>query len=483
MKRKIAMLLCIFLTLTLCSCAAEQPEAPAETENTIVEISRGDIGEDTNKLAASAVAYTDSFQSADGSVNVEINLEDVELLEANFGPVRVRPRAITGEEAEHIARVLFGDAEMLDYLFCRDYTKAELEEQRVLWQELLEGDGLIELYGDDEAGQHMAKNTAETIEAFLESKTIEKAPERIERTACDFSFKKADEEESYEIRAITEKDGIPYYFGAVNNTEGGIGVYHVSAYLSTEYNTPNNMGVHMLLDSLLSEEEPTYQQLEAAREKAEKLIEELDIGQWQIDRCSSRTAFSLGSRELKTITVTAVPLYNNIPILRQPQLGNLKSGEEDAQSCYYQDLSFEFAPDGTLISFDYFTPMELVDDSGSDTHTLSFAELMGSIKTFTSQTTAAQYPRPEGTGGTLEADVVISSIQLGFTRESIEGSEDYMLVPSVTVYGNYKTTYEKDGQTDSFDYRAEKGQDVLLMTFDAANGASFVPGNNGLLLG
>ena len=61
MKRKIAMLLSIFLILTLCSCAAEEPDAPAETENTIVEISRGDSGEDTNKLAASAVAYTDSF--------------------------------------------------------------------------------------------------------------------------------------------------------------------------------------------------------------------------------------------------------------------------------------------------------------------------------------------------------------------------------------------------------------------------------------
>ena len=181
--------------------------------------------------------------------------------------------------------------------------------------------------------------------------------------------------------------------------------------------------------------------------------------------------------------MTALPLYNHIPILRQPQLGNLRSEEENAQRCYYQDLCFEFAPDGTLISFDYFTPMELVDDSGSDTHTLSFAELMGSIKTFMSQTTAAQYPRPEGTDGTLGADVVISSIQLGFTRESIGNSEDCILVPSVTVYGNYKTTYEKDGQTDSFDYRVEKGQDVLLMTFDAANGSSFVPGNNGLLLG
>ena len=483
MKRKIALLLSIFLTLSLCSCAAKEPEAPAEAEDDIIEISRGETAADVNKLAASAVAYTDSFQSADGSVNVEINLEDAELLKANFSPVRVRPRAITGEEAEHIARVLFGDAEMLDYLFCRDYTKAELEEQRALWQELLAGDGLVKLYGDDEVGQHMAKNTAETIGAFLESKTIEKAPDSIERTVCDFSFKKTDGEESYEIRAITEKDGLPYYFGAVNNTEGGIGVYHVSAYLSTEYNTPNNMGVHMLLDSLLSEEEPTYQQLEAAREKAEKLIEELDFGQWQIDQCSSRTAFSLGSRELKTITVTALPLYNHIPILRQPQLGNLRSEEENAQRCYYQDLCFEFAPDGTLISFDYFTPMELVDDSGSDTHTLSFAELMGSIKAFMSQTTAAQYPRPEGTDGTLGADVVISSIQLGFTRESIGNSEDYMLVPSVTVYGNYKTTYEKDGQTDSFDYRVEKGQDVLLMTFDAANGSSFVPGNNGLLLG
>ena len=483
MKRKIALLLSIFLTLTLCSCAAKETDAPAETEDSIIEISRGERDGEVNKLAASAVAYTDSFQSADGTVEIEIALEDTELLETVFGPVRVRPRAITGEEAEHIAHVLFGDAEMLDYLFCREYTKAELEEQRALWQQLLTGDGLYLLYGDNEAGQHMAENTAQTIEAFLKSKTLDKAPESIERTACDFTFEKADGEECYEIRSVTEKDGIPYYFGVVNNTEGGIGVYHVSAYLSTEYNTPNNMGVHMLLNSLLSEEEPTFQQLEGAREKAEKLIEELNIGQWQIDQCSSRTAFSLGSRALKTITVTALPLYNQIPILRQPQLGNLKSGEEGAQNCYYQDLRFEFAPDGTLISFDYYTPMDIVEDIGDHTRTLRFSELMGSIKTFMSQTTAAQYPRPEGIDGTLEADVVISSIQLGFTREAIEGGEDYLLVPSVTVYGNYKTTYEKDGQTFSFDYKEEKGQDLLLMTFDAANGASFVPGNNGLILG
>lgn len=267
MKRKISLILSIFLLLQLCACMAKGPEPAAEGDNTIVEISRGETDGDVNKLAASAVAYTDSFKSADGTVEIEIALKDPELLETGFGPVRVRPRAITGEDAEHIARVLFGDAEMLDYLFCREYTKAELEEQRALWQELLAGDGLVKLYGDDEAGRHMAENTAQTIEAFLKSKTPDKAPESIERKVCDFTFEKADKEECYEIRSVTEKDGIPYYFGAVNNTEGGIGVHHVSAYLSTEYNTPNNMGVHMLLNSLLSEEEPTAQQLEGARER------------------------------------------------------------------------------------------------------------------------------------------------------------------------------------------------------------------------
>ena len=109
MKRKIALLLSIFLILTLCSCAAKEPEAPSETEDNIIEISRGDTGDEVNKLAASAVAYTDSFQSADGSVNVEINLADASLYDGSFQTLQITPRTFTDQEVQHISRVLIVD--------------------------------------------------------------------------------------------------------------------------------------------------------------------------------------------------------------------------------------------------------------------------------------------------------------------------------------------------------------------------------------
>ena len=84
MKRRIAILLSIFFIFQLCSCAVKEPEPSAETDNTVIEISRGGTDGDVNKLAASAVAYTDSFQSADGSVNVEINLEDIYALDPDI---------------------------------------------------------------------------------------------------------------------------------------------------------------------------------------------------------------------------------------------------------------------------------------------------------------------------------------------------------------------------------------------------------------
>ena len=114
MKRKIALLLGILLTFQLCSCGVKEPEPAAEGENTIVEISRGEADRDVNKLAASAVAYTDSFKSADGTVEIEINLEDTQLYEGGFQTLQITPRPFTEEEVRHIANVLFGDAVLLN---------------------------------------------------------------------------------------------------------------------------------------------------------------------------------------------------------------------------------------------------------------------------------------------------------------------------------------------------------------------------------
>lgn len=485
MKRKIAMLLCILLPLTLCSCAAKEPEAPAETENTIVEISRGDTGEDTNKLAASAVAYTDSFQSADGSVNVEINLEDTSLYEGSFRTLQITPRPFTEEEVRHIAQVLFGDAVLYECSIGREATKAELQEQREILETLLEGDALKEMYADS------ADESAELIRNYLDKHKVEDAPESIEKTVCDFQYKPWNDAQGYlEINAHTEVEGIPYYFNAVNNTNNGVRIYRINVFVANEIIWPFGVDEIMLCDQILGKEEPHQEQINAIREKAEDMMGELDMGQWQIDSCEVTKR-----RDSYAIEVKAVPVYNGIPMLRQAQLSYLRGTEEGIQNCYYPELCITFSPDGTLYGFEMVTPVE-VTAIGEEGKTMSFAELMGSIKTRFSQTSATDFP-----DGNRYADAVVSDIQLGYAMVPVNSGDnehiqlpgvngdtlvfnnsDFVLIPAVTVYGNYQT-YLNTPEENAFDYRKIYGRDALFAVLDASNGSMIAPANSNMILG
>ena len=485
MKRKIAMLLCILLPLTLCSCAAKEPEAPAETENTIVEISRGDTGEDTNKLAASAVAYTDSFQSADGSVNVEINLEDTSLYEGSFRTLQITPCPFTEEEVRHIAQVLFGDAVLYECSIGREATKAELQEQREILETLLEGDALKEMYADS------ADESAELIRNYLDKHKVEDAPESIEKTVCDFQYKPWNDAQGYlEINAHTEVEGIPYYFNAVNNTNNGVRIYRINVFVANVIIWPLGVDEIMLCDQILGKEEPHQEQINAIREKAEDMMGELDMGQWQIDSCEVTKR-----RDSYAIEVKAVPVYNGIPMLRQGQLSYLRGTEEGIQNCYYPELCITFSPDGTLYGFEMVTPVE-VTAIGEEGKTMSFAELMGSIKTRFSQTSATDLP-----DGNRYADAVVSDIQLGYAMVPVNSGDnehiqlpgvngdtlvvnnsDFVLIPAVTVYGNYQT-YLNTPEENAFDYRKIYGREALFAVLDASNGSMIAPANSNMILG
>ncbi len=485
MKRKIAMLLCILLPLTLCSCAAKEPEAPAETENTIVEINRSDTGEDTNKLAASAVAYTDSFQSADGSVNVEINLEDTSLYEGSFRTLQITPRPFTEEEVRHIAQVLFGDAVLYECSIGREATKAELQEQREILETLLEGDALKEMYADS------ADESAELIRSYLDKHKVEDAPESIEKTVCDFQYKPWNDAQGYlEINAHTEVEGIPYYFNAVNNTNNGVRIYRINVFVANEIIWPLGVDEIMLCDQILGKEEPHQEQINAIREKAEDMMGELDMGQWQIDSCEVTKR-----RDSYAIEVKAVPVYNGIPMLRQGQLSYLRGTEEGIQNCYYPELCITFSPDGTLYGFEMVTPVE-VTAIGEEGKTMSFAELMGSIKTRFSQTSATDLP-----DGNRYADAVVSDIQLGYAMVPVNSGDnehiqlpgvngdtlvvnnsDFVLIPAVTVYGNYQT-YLNTPEENAFDYRKIYERDALFAVLDASNGSMIAPANSNMILG
>ena len=53
-----------------------------------------------------------------------------------------------------------------------------------------------------------------------------------------------------------------------------------------------------------------------------------------------------------------VPIHGNIPVLRRTQLTSLRNEDGYAAEQYYTDVNFAFSPDGRLISFNLFTPVE-----------------------------------------------------------------------------------------------------------------------------
>ena len=497
MKRKIAMLLSIFLTLTLCSCAAKEPEPAAETGNNIIEISRGDTGEEVNKLAASAVAYTDSFQSADGTVNVEINLKDASLYDGSFRTLQITPRPFTEEEVQHIARVLFGDAVLYEYINNREATKSELLEQREVLLNLLEGEALKEFFAAENI-----KDKKEIIRSYLDTHKVEDAPESVERTVCNFQYKpwssyypgNGETADYLLISAQTEIDGIPYCFSAANNTNMGVRVFRVSAFISDDISWPCNLSERFYAERMMSTDEPTREQIDAVREKAEKLIAELNMGQWMIDKCE--TVEMRPGKE--AVRVTAIPVYNGIPMLRQPQPSSLRGEEEGIQNCYYPDLSMTFSTEGILLTFEMNTPMEITAVSEEESPMMSFAEMIGSIKTQFSGYSAVQYTEKFRFGENYHVDALIDRLALGYDMlpvsqcptEILEyfgpplwvNNGDFYLVPAVAVYGNFRAS-SRSPEEAPFDYRQdwERG-DALFTILNAANGSMIAPENSALVL-
>ena len=329
---------------------------------------------------------------------------------------------------------------------------------------------------------------------------MEDAPESIDRTACEFQYKPWDyyhnnapglTSEGYlEISAQTEVEGIPYRFGAVNNTNNGVRVYRISAFVANEIIWPLGVGEIMACDEILGKEEPKQDQIDAVREKAEKMIAAMDMGQWQIDSCE---VSKYGDRY--AIEVKAVPVYNGIPMLRQAQLSYLRGTEEGIQNCYNPELNITFSPDGTLYYFEMVTPVDITS-AGEEGKTMSFAELMGSIKTRFSQTSATDLP-----AGNRYADAVVSDIQLGYAMVPVNSgnnehiqlpgvngdtlvvnNSDFVLIPAVTVYGNYQT-YLNTPEENAFDYRKLYGRDALFAVLDASNGSMIAPANSNMILG
>ena len=110
--------------------------------------------------------YTDSFENAAGDVSVRVELTEPEA--AGAAPVlQVRPMAFTGQQAEQIARALFGDGPVYEYT--EQMTRGEIEQTILEIRQFIgDWDTMVYYYGGDETLAQKAKEDFERRIADLE---------------------------------------------------------------------------------------------------------------------------------------------------------------------------------------------------------------------------------------------------------------------------------------------------------------------------
>lgn len=415
--------------------------------------------------------YAESFKSADNSIDYTVEIT-VPAENSVLPVLQVTPETITSEMAERVSDALFGDTNV--YQYSSEMSKSEIEDRILsLRQHISNYQALVEYYGGDE-------EIADRVKAEFEAKILEyesayeQAAEEVSSTLCDWVFYPQSyyddpsishsHEEGYDetqcIKATTTMDGLPYVYNVYNRDAKDYRIHSIYAYVNDMEVTPIEM---------YSTEEPSEEDIKLAIAKAEELLAQMDIGEWEIVSSGVVTWGDYDSgKNVYKIELYATPVYNGVEVTRQQQLLNLKTEDAYASNYYYEEILFTFSGD-RLVEFQYTAPLEVVDEINSNVGILSLNEVLNSLKAQLRLMSAYYYL------GADTVDVAVDKVELGLSRIRIKNNEaDFYLVPTYTFYGS-AAMYDKSGEPiviyDAQGNPTTEGLDVQLATINAVDGS------------
>lgn len=369
----------LLAAMLLSGCAQSAPEIPLPTAAAAPEETRIDTF---------PAAETASFDTKDG-VRVHWMAADPGADGWDILVLNIAPHTITAEEARRAADTLFGDVTYYEHRESgvRPMTKDVIDEKLALWESLLAPGALEAIYGNQ---PELTAQTRETIERFIENtrSAYDAAPETEERVISDWSFHPWEYyaamtdytpsgNESIEVDTVY--DSIPYTFSAANRDRADFYLNSLSAYPYTGYASPDRVEENIFLLEHSYESHPTGAQLESAKEKAQKLLDGFDLGDWTVDSCSiEEQAIDLDAPRY-TIRVRAVPVCGGTAVSPQrPLLGMEGIGAGDI-GWYHADASFMFGTDNILLDLRLQSPVDI--QSEETAQTLSGAEAAAVLQT------------------------------------------------------------------------------------------------------
>lgn len=464
--------LCGILALVMCvtamtGCAANPDKGTVTSKN-------DGVFEQNMTVAATApldeqLHYTDTFSSHDGTAEYTITL-DQELTSDPLPIVEVAPHFFTGEEVKHIAQVLFGDAEFYEQEPWDDpqYSKSQLQKKISLLSQLANKTALQELYGGD--GDYA--DEIEIIQLYMQRYTIqmETAPDENPHVPCDWTFKSDSiySEPAYGsevIYATVDFGNVNYKIYTSRRDKSD----YVENSLSVQFGDGrgyDNLERDYYIAKLCRTEKPTDDQIIAVEEKAKNLLEQMNLGDWQICSTEIQTE-KKGDVSQYEIFINAVPVFNGVPALYGQPMGNLTSRDANASNYLMTAAMFIFSANGDLIYFSMDAPVDVKTVVNESVATLSVEELMEKAKNQLSLSgVAAGIGLPYGIydirqdvfGEDITCKITIKEMGFGLARTKVPNTDyTYYYVPALVLYGaadyygQYSGTYFENWSVDDQD--------------------------------
>ena len=489
-KRWIASLLACAAALSLSACQSTPTQSVVTGKDNRVFLEKAkktaEVPADTTP---ERVQYQEEFTSTDGSVTIRLDI-DTELPYQAFPVVEVAPHFMTGEEVHQAALAAFPDASFYeqDPTVENRYSKADLREKIDLWTPYATMEAVQQLYGttyeaDEEDNQRVLAQIQGNLRRWNEM--LETAPEERPLPPCAWAFQSeshygSPETGSQQICAAVFDDAnhLSYNLLAVKRNQKDYRLSHFGVQLGMDI---DSYDMSVWIAKLTRTAPPTQEQIEAARVKAQVILDRLEtasLGQWELTEPKVETEEGNTATEYR-IAFEAVPVYSGMATMSDQLLMKMIGEEDYAPRYYLPRIQIDYAATGELIYYNVGSMMDAQQVINENAALMPREELM--------QKAVSQFRLSDAKSGLgipgadllemfesfYKEDIVcemeVTSVRYALGRIKAPGDDDTYYYTPFFILGGKTSYYGKDSGTlyvSSTDYGSPDQPLICLNAID-----------------
>lgn len=390
----------------------------------------------------------DSFSC---TLNLEIDIDTVKQHATDYPIIRVRPHNITAEEGRNFAELLLGHAQFYETSFSPVIAKATIQEKILKLEHLNNDETIIDIYGNSHL-QSVRNLLQETIIGY--KSTVHFGNEENTRMPCNWEWHPQsyyspmgatanDDDGNSVIMAYVENgDNVSHKLWITTRDQPDYRIQNIYIYPNSEYASPLDIETLYMIRTLCGYQKPTDAEVEHVVEEANKMVKEVEIGEWAIidTKVEEYKFWRNSEKPVYVINVTAVPSFDGMNMLHVSQLETLKGDSVNISNYYYSEMILSFSPSGALIEATLTSPIDTI--SSVKTNATEMLDLQQTIDSFTANKENWGVETLRSNGFFDNEDYCIHAIikdaEYGLARiKATDGSSDFYLMPAVQFSGDY----------------------------------------------